>query len=44
MKIHRKYHLTDKVLNYELILGKDIQHKLGMIIIFKRQTITLQEV
>ena len=36
--------MTDKVLNYVLILGKDILHKLGIIFNFKNKTITSQEV
>ena len=30
-KIYAKCHLTDKLLNYILILGRDILHKLGII-------------
>ena len=42
--IYTKCHLTDKLLNYDLILGKDIIHKLGIIFSFENETITLQEV
>ena len=41
-KIYAKCHLTDELLNYNLILGRDILHKLG--IIFNFETITWQEV
>ena len=36
--------MTDKLLNYDLILGPDILHELGIIFIFKNKTITWQEV
>ena len=39
-----KCHLTDKLLNYDFILGRDILHKLGIILNFKNKTITWQEV
>ena len=34
-KIYAKYHLTDKLLNYNLILARDILHKLGIVFNFK---------
>ena len=43
-EIYAKCHLTDKLLNYDLFLGRDIQHKLGIIFNFKNKTITWQEV
>ena len=43
-KIYAKCHSMDKLLNYNLILGKDILHKLGIIINFESKTITWQEV
>ena len=42
-KIHTKCHLTDNLLNYNLILGRDILHEQGIIYNFKNQTITWQE-
>ena len=38
--IYAEYHLTDKLLNYDLILGREILHKLGIIFNFKNKTIT----
>ena len=34
-EIYAKCHLTNKSLNYDLILGIDMQHKLGIIFNFK---------
>ena len=36
-EIYAKYHLTDKSLNYDLILDRDILHKLGIIFNFKNK-------
>ena len=38
--IYTKYHLTNKLLNYNLILGIHILHKLGIIFNFKNKNIT----
>ena len=38
-EIYAKYHLTDKLLNYNLILGRDVLHKLGIIFNFENKTI-----
>ena len=43
-EIYTKCHLTDKLLNYNLILGRDILHKLGIIFNFENKTITWQKV
>ena len=43
-EIYAKYQLTDKLLNYNLILCRDVLHKLGIIFNFKNKTITWQEV
>ena len=43
-EIYAKCHLTDKLLNYDLILGRDILHELGIIFNFQNKTITWQEV
>ena len=43
-EIFAKCHLTDKLLNYNLILGRDILHKLGIIFNIENKTITWQEV
>ena len=43
-KIYAKYRLTDKLLNYYSILGKDILNKLGIIFTFENKTINWQEV
>ena len=40
MDIYAKFHLTNKLLNYCLILGRDILCKLGIIFNFKNKTIT----
>ena len=37
-------HLVNKLLNYNLILGKDILHEQGIIFNFENKTITWQEV
>ena len=39
-----KYYVTNKLLNYNLILGMDILHELGLILCFENKTITWQEV
>ena len=39
-KIYTKCHLTDKLSNYDLILGSDILHELGIFFNFKNITIT----
>ena len=39
-EIYVKCNLTDKLLNYDFILGRDILHKLGIIFNFKNQIIT----
>ena len=39
-EIYAKCHFADKLLNYDLILGRDILHELGIIINFKNKTIT----
>ena len=36
--------MTDKLLNYNIILGRDTLHKLGIIFNFQNKTITWQEV
>ena len=43
-EIYVKCHLTDKLLNYDLILDRDILHKQGIIFNFENKTITWQEV
>ena len=43
-KIYANCHLTDKLLNYSLILGKDIRHKLDIFFNLRNKTITGQEV
>ena len=40
-EINAKCNLTDKSLNYDFILGRDILHKLGIIFNFKNKIITL---
>ena len=40
----KKCHMTDKLLNYDLILGRDILHKIGITFNFQKKTITWQEV
>ena len=42
--IYAKCHLTDKLLNYDLILNGDILHKQKIIFNFENKTITWQEV
>ena len=44
VKICEKYHLIDKLLNYNLILGRDILHELGIIFNFIIKIIIWQEV
>ena len=44
VKIFARSYLTNKLLNYDLILGRDIKHKLSIIFIFENKTITWQEV
>ena len=43
-KIYAKCYFTDKLLNINLILDRDILHKLGIIFNFQNKTITWQEV
>ena len=43
-EIYVKCHLTDKLLNYNLILGRDILHELAIMFNFKNKTITWQEI
>ena len=40
VEIYAKYHLTNKLLNYNLIICTDILHKLGIIFNFKNKIIT----
>ena len=42
-EIDTKCHLTEKLLNYDLILGRDMLQKLGMIFNRKNKTIIRQE-
>ena len=37
-KIHAKCRLTNKLLNYNFMLGRDILHELGIIFNFKNKT------
>ena len=39
-KIHSKCHLTNKLLNYDLSLGRNKLHKFGIIFNFENKTIT----
>ena len=41
-EIYAKCHVTNKLLNYSLILGRDILRKQGLIIKFENKTITWQ--
>ena len=43
-EIYAKCHLTNKLLIYDLILGRDMLHKLGIINNFENKTITWQGV
>ena len=43
-KIYAKCHFINKLLNYDLFLGRDILHELGIIFNFENKTITWQEV
>ena len=43
VKIHVNCYLTDKLLNYDLILGRDILHESGIIFNFENKTITWHE-
>ena len=43
-EIVAKYHSTNILLNFNLILGRDILHELLMIFYFENKTIPLQEV
>ena len=42
--INTKCHLTNNLLNYDLIFRRNILHELGLIFYFNSQTITRQEV
>ena len=42
--IYLKCHLINKLLNYDLNLGRDILHELGIIFNFQNKTRTWQEV
>ena len=44
LEIYTKYHLTNKISNYNLILGRDILHELGIMFNFENKTITWLEV
>ena len=44
VEIYTKCHLTNKLLHYNLILGRDILHELGIIFNFQNKTITWQEI
>ena len=37
-EVYAKCHLTDKILNWDLILGRDILHELGIVFNFEKQT------
>ena len=39
-EIYAKFHLTDKLLNYNVVPGKDILHELGINFDFDNKTIT----
>ena len=39
-EIYAKCHLTDKLLNYNIILDRDILHKQGIIFNFENKTFT----
>ena len=39
-----KCHLTNKFLNYDSFVGRDVLHEQGMIFNFENKTITWQEV
>ena len=43
-EIYTKCRLTNKLLNYDLIFGREILHELGIIFNFKNKTINWQEV
>ena len=43
-KIYATCHLTDKLLNHDLILGRDMLHEISIIFNFENRTITWQEV
>ena len=43
-EIYAKYYLTNKLLYYNLILGRGIVHELGIIFNVKNKTTTWQEV
>ena len=43
-EIYAKCHLTNKLLNYDFILGRDILHEVGIFLNFKNTAITWQEV
>ena len=41
-EIYAKYHLNNKLLNYNLILKRDIIHELGIIFHFENKSVTWQ--
>ena len=43
-EFYAKHHLTDKLLNYDLILGRDILHGLGIVFNFENKTVTWQKI
>ena len=43
-EIYAKCHLTNKLLNYNLIIDRDKLHELGIIFNFEKKTVTWQEV
>ena len=43
-EIYAKCHLTNKLSNYDLILGRDILHELGIIFNFENKTIAWEDV
>ena len=43
IEIDAKCHLTNTLLNYDLIIGRNIIYELGLLFNFKNKTITWQE-
>ena len=43
-EIYAKCHLTAKLFNYDLILGRALLYELGLVFNFKNKTVTCQEV